>query len=117
MVKPGANIAVDTVQAYLEFDPDKLQVTSLVPGHRLEYHLASNWDNGPGRATFAAGTLGPAVDTPFMLLALTFNVTPTTGAWSTQVRFSDLQPPRRTRVIYRGLDITGELAPLVISAR
>ena len=69
----GTDRPVDTAQVHLEFDPAKLQVESLSSGPRLEYLLLSTWDNSLGNVKYAAGTLGPAVETPFTLFKATFS--------------------------------------------
>ena len=113
----GYGRPVDTAQVYLEFDPTRLQAESISPGRRLEYLLLSTWDNTLGNAQYAAGTLGPAAESPFMLYAVTFRATAEVGSVSTQIRFADRPNIHRTKVISRGLDVTGELTPLEVRLR
>ena len=108
----GTDRPVDTAQVHLVFDPAKLQVESISSGPRLEYLLLSTWDNSLGNVKYAAGTLGPAVETPFTLFTATFRATAQTGSAATQVRFAGPSNVFRTKVIIRGLDVTGQLAPL-----
>ena len=113
----GSDGPVDTAQVYLEFDPAKLRVESISSGPPLEYLLLSTWDNTLGSVKCAAGTLGPAVKSPFTLCTVTFHPTAQAGNTSTQVRFADRENIHRTKVISRGLDITGQLLPLEIFIR
>ncbi len=103
---------VDTAQAYLEFDAAKLQVESITVGPSLEYQLQSEWDNIVGSAACAAGTLGPAAQSTFTLCSVAFRVLAGATRSSTQVRFFDPANIHRTKVIHRGLDITGQLSLL-----
>ena len=105
---------VDTAQVYLEFDAARLQVESISAGPRLEYQLQSEWDNTVGSAGCAAGTLGPAAENTFTLCSVTFRVQAGAARSSTQVSFAHPANIHRTKVIHRGLDITGQLSLLDI---
>ena len=113
----GSERPVDTAQVYLEFDPAKLRVESISSGPRMEYLLLSTWDNTLGNVRYAAGTLGPAVETPFTLFTATFQATAQPASAGAQIRFADPTNIHRTKVILRGLDVTGQLKPLQLNLR
>lgn len=115
----GAGVArpVDTAQVYLGFQPENLQVKSISSGHRMEYPLLSTWDNTLGNVKYAAGTLGPPAKAPFELFTVTLQATEQFRNGSTQIRFADPTDIHRTKVITRGLDVTGRLIPLELILR
>ncbi len=118
-VSIGANATtpVDTVQVFLEFNPAALQVESVSPGPRLEYHLHSTWNNTEGRVAFAAGTLGPAANSPFTLCRISFRAVALAENTTTRLRHAGGRRVLHTKVILRGLDVTGSLHPLEFDLR
>ena len=116
-VYAGSFAPVDTAQVYLEFDPDRLQVETIAPGPRLEYLLQSAWDNKTGNLAYAAGALAPAAESRFTLCTVTFRATADTGETTTRIGFTVSPNIHRTKVVHRGLDITGQLLPLEMKIR
>ena len=116
-VGAGTDGPVDTAQVYLEFQPENLQVKSISYGPRMEYQLLSTWNNTLGSVKYAAGTLGPPAEAPFNLFTVAFQSTAQIGSASTQIRFADPTNIHRTKVITRGLDVTGRLIPLNLILR
>lgn len=116
-VHAASDRSVDTAQVYLEFDAAKLQVQYISAGPRLEYHLQSDWDNIGGSVACAAGTLGPAAVSPLTLCSVTFRALAAAAPSSTQVEFVLPASIHRTKVVHRGLDITGQLSLLDINIR
>ncbi len=113
----GLTNRVDAAQVYLEFETDVLEVISLAGGEVLEYRLQRNVDNSAGRIAFAAGTLEEAVSYPFTLATVTFRAKSVTGPQGTYVGFSPLQPPRQTKAIAGGANVTGALAGAYVIVR
>lgn len=116
-VQAGRTNRVDTVQVYLEFEPDVLEVSSLDGGEALEYRLQRDVDNSAGRIAFAAGALGEAVNYPFTLATVTFQAKSRTGPQGTYVGFSPLQAPRQTKAVAGGANVTGALAGAYVIVR
>ena len=113
----GAGSPVDTVQVYLEFDPSKVEAVSVVAGERLEYQLQATTNNTLGQVGFAAGTLGNAAREPFTLCTVRFRAKAVADEPGTSVYFAPLNSPRHTKVINKGLDVTGELRNLKLIVR
>ena len=113
----GAATSVDTVQVYLDFDAGKLDAISLAAGERLEYQLQAITDNTKGRIGFAAGTLRGAATKPFVLCTVSFRSKAITDGVEASVDFAPLSPPRQTKVVRWGVDITGELRGIRMTAR
>ena len=116
-VKVGAGHTkpVDTAQVYLDFDPTVLEVETIRPGPHLEHQLQSSWDPDRGRLAYAAGTLRNPLEFPFTLCTVVLRVKARPIFGSTLIQFDDLKPPHQSKAIYRGLNVTGELAPVRIS--
>ena len=111
----SATSPVDTGQVYLDFDTDKLEAISLTAGEGLEYQLQAITDNTQGRIGFAAGTLGGAATMPFILCTVRFRSKAVTDGVATSINYAPLIPPRQTKVVNRGVDITGELRGLTVT--
>lgn len=112
-VEAGPNNPVDTVQVYLNFDRTKLKVLEVFGAGELEEELQAEFDNSQGWINYAAGTLGPALDAPFMLVSIEFEAVATTDAAGTEVAFAPLVAPRQTKVIRKGVNQNpGGLTPI-----
>ena len=109
-VKAGITNPVDTVQVYLEFDPNYLEASFLTDGGNLEIPLQLNLDNSRGRIDFSVGTLGDSAWMPFTLATVYFQALAPTGLQGTYIAFADLLPPRQTKAIEGGANITGDLS-------
>ena len=116
-IAAGGTKPVDTVQIYLEFDPTALQVEAISAGPRLEYLLLSDWTNKRGLMAYAAGTLGPAVESTFILCTITFRGAAQARHTGTRIRFADSNNVHHTKVISRGRNVTGQLSPLEVIFR
>ncbi|MDE2778159.1 MAG: hypothetical protein OXI91_00575 [Chloroflexota bacterium] len=116
-INAGHTRPVDTAQVYLDFDPVILEAVAIRPGPYLEYLLQSSWDNDRGRLAFAAGTLGHPLEFPFTLARVVFQARAPTVRGSTLIQFDDLRPPRQSKAIHQGLDITGDLGFTRVTVR
>lgn len=116
-VQAGHTLPVDTAQAYLDFDPAILEVVNIRPGPHLGYLLQSSWDNSRGRLAYAAGTLRNPLEFPFTLCNVVFRAKTPTVRGSTLIQFDDQRPPRQSKAIHRGLDVTGRLVPARVQVR
>ncbi|MCY4366498.1 MAG: cohesin domain-containing protein [Chloroflexi bacterium] len=116
-VEAGHTRPVDAAQIYLDFDHTTLEVVAIRPGPHLGYLLQSSWDNSRGRLAYAAGTLGNPLEFPFTFCNVVFRAKAPTVRGSTLVQFEDLRPPRQSKAIYRGLDVTGHLTSVRIRVR
>ena len=113
VVRAGPNHAVDTVQVYLDFDPDKLEALKIQPGNALEYQLQNGLDNGAGEVDCAAGTLGSPVAWPFTFLTVNFQALERLAEGPTTI-FLAGAAPRRTRTVLGGMDTTGLLTSATV---
>ena len=116
-VEAGHTRPVDAAQIYLDFDPAILEVVAIRPGSHLGYLLQSTWDNSRGRLAYAAGTLDNPFEFPFTFCNVVFRAKAPTVRGSTLVQFDDPRPPRQSKAIYRGLDVTGHLTSVRIRVR
>jgi len=98
-VQAGAQ-QVDTAQAYLNFDPAKVQVVSITAGSALAVPVQSTHDNGAGTLGYAAFTLSAFPTGTFTLCTVRFSAT-TTG--TTSLTFNAVDP-RKTDV-FRGVSV------------
>ena len=89
---------VDTVAAYLNFDPTLLEIIEVKAGSTLNFSLKNQFDNQTGHLDFIAGTLNPVKPTgTFDLMTITLKalqeipqtglVFNTTGTRQTEVLF------------------------------
>jgi len=79
-VQAGAQ-PVDSVSAYLNFDPAFLQVTRITPGASLPSILVNSFDNTAGQVNFSAGTSANFPSGTFTLVTVTFKaLAPTASA-------------------------------------
>ena len=108
---------VDAAQVYLDFDGRQLEVVELTPGSHLEYELQSKWDNQAGRLGYAAGTVGDPVTVPFTLCTVAFRIRTPATSQEIAISFAPLAPPRHTKAVFRGANVTGELVPVRVKAR
>ena len=108
---------VDAAQVYLDFDGRQLEVVELTPGSHLEYELQSKWDNQVGRLGYAAGTVGDPVTVPFTLCTVAFRIREPANSDEIAIGFAPLAPPRQTKAVFRGANVTGELVPVRVKAR
>ncbi len=97
----------------MNFDPARLRVVRVQDGRYLERPLQSDADGSLGRVDYAAGTVRGNVDFPFVLAAVTFEVS-RQSAGNAVIRFAPRQVPRQTKVISDGFDVTGDLYPLTL---
>ena len=107
---------MDTVQVYLDFDPNKLEAVRVRSGSVLEYELQSGFDNFSGEVDYAAGTLGTPLVYPFALVTVDFLSLEGLASGPTTISFATV-PPRRTRAILAGRDNTGPLNPATVTAK
>jgi hypothetical protein len=103
---------VDTVQVYLDFDSNKLEVVGqLQAGGVLTVPLQSSSDNQLGQINYSAGAEfgAPLVTSSFLLVTINLKAKATTGIQGTNILFAPLVPPRQTKAI-RGANVTGTLS-------
>lgn len=75
-------------------------------------------DNVSGRAGLAAGTLGPAISSRFMLASVEFLAVGVTGPPGSPIRLDSTKGGLFTRTVYRGVDNTGRLgSPVMVVVR
>ena len=115
-MRAGPSHAVDTVQVYLDFDPDMLEALKIQPGNSLEYELQSGFDNAAGEVDYAAGTLGSSVARPFTFLTVNFRTLERLAEGPTTI-FLAGAAPRRTRAVLAGMDTTGLLASATVAPK
>lgn len=89
---------VGAASAYLNFDPDMLQVNEIIPGNQLDFRLQNRFDNGSGEIDFVAVLWDnpPAVDT-FILATVNVTVLVEKGE---QTFMLNTTTPRQTRVTF-----------------
>ena len=116
VVRARPSHAVDTVQVYLDFDPDMLEALKIQPGNSLEYELQSGFDNAAGEVDYAAGTLGSSVARPFTFLTVNFRTLERLAEGPTTI-FLAGAAPRRTRAVLAGMDTTGLLASATVAPK
>lgn len=116
-VNAGMTNPVDTAQAYLAFDNTKLDLVSLKAGSRLRYVLLNESSQTSGQVGFAAGTTGAPQVVPFVLCTVTFRSRGFGGPGETEIGFAPLRVPRHTKAIFQGLNVTGDLEPLLVVAK
>lgn len=114
-INAGESNPVDTAQVYLDFDSAKLDVVSVKAGSRLRYVLQNEAFARSGHIGFAAGTTGAAQVAPFVLCTITFRARGSGGKGETGIGFAPRRAPRHTKAISRGVDVTGDLSPLLIA--
>ncbi len=121
VVAASSSSPVDTVQVYLNFEPNVLRVSALIPlaGDDLNvllYETTESHDNAAGHIYFAAGKLDTTqpVIAPFTLVTIEFQALKSTSASDTKVTFAPLVDPRQTKVILDGENRTGTLATLTV---
>jgi hypothetical protein len=109
---------VSGVSAYLDFDPDYLEVQSITPGATLPVELENNYDNDAGIVNYSAGKMGvPFPADTFIVAAVSFKaLNPVTN---TQISFHTTLP-RKTDAEYGGIsklyDITGTIVTITSSS-
>ena len=106
---------VDGAQAYVNFDPDIVQVVSITGSGLLNVVTQNVFDNQAGTLGFAAGTFGTALTGPFVLATVEFKVNEGLGATGELVDLPldtlltlQFQAPRETKVVLAGSVIPGE---------
>ncbi|MGB3218966.1 MAG: Ig-like domain repeat protein, partial [Anaerolineae bacterium] len=100
---------LDMIDAFLSFDPTRLQVLEIVAGATLPTVLASDFDNASGRIGFSAGKQlgGPDPNGNFALMTVRFQARMTAVPGSTALDFVFQPPVRNTDVFYRGQSVLG----------
>ena len=116
-INAGEANPVDAAQVYLDFDESRLEMIALKPGGKLRFVLQNETSNASGRIGYAAGTTGQPATNPFTLCSITFRGRAPENPEETAISFAPLQFPRHTKVVYRGLNVTGELVPALLSLR
>ncbi len=113
IVVDASSQPVDTVGAYLNFDPTMLQcaAATLTPGTKLTT-VAVNQCNNSGTIDFSAAILGGAAVTETFTLA-TINLQALTTPGTTTLHFVQVTG-RYTRAVYRSQDVTGDLSDGVV---
>ncbi len=119
VVEAGPGRPVDAAQVYLDFDPARLQALSLTPGQTLEYHLEFQWDDNLGELDCAAGAVRRTIERPFVLCTIAFRAiaasdTIASDELGTLIQFADRTQPRATKVVRRGVNVTGRLTPVSV---
>ncbi len=108
MVDPNGD-PVDTVDAFLNFDPGFAQVSAILPGATLENVTLSTFDNVLGTVDYSADTSGAAPTAEFVLATVT--LTPTTPTASTEVSFN-LDLPRKSDAIFGPVSVLKSVSSL-----
>lgn len=117
LVDATSAASIDAGQVYLDFDPQFFEVVSVEAGSRMEIRLQSSVDNNRGTLGFAAGTLEYPVGYRFTLCTVTFRALESTSDRGSLIEFADLKKPRQTKVVSRGLNVTGDLESLRVIVR
>jgi len=102
-VRAGEQL-VDGVEAYLDFDPNILQVSHVTAGTQLAPVLANTFDNTNGQLHFAAGTLNDFPNGTFTLATITLSAI--SEAESSSLTFVTTSA-RQSDVTYGGASILG----------
>jgi Tol biopolymer transport system component len=110
VVSSGAQ-QVDAVQAFINFDPDFLQVvdedgnpsSAIISGTDFQYEFLNEVDNTAGTINYAAGSMSSFPSGAFTLATIRFKATVGTG--DTDVTFS-LTSPRETKITFEGNNLT-----------
>ena len=100
---------MDTVDAFLNFDPGFAQVSAILPGATLENVTLSTFDNVLGTVDYSADTSGAAPTAEFVLATVT--LTPTTPTASTEVSFN-LDLPRKSDAIFGPVSVLKSVSSL-----
>ena len=98
---------VDAVQAFVNFDPDSLQVvdeggnsgSAIIGGAAFQYEFLNEVDNTAGTINYAAGSMSDFPSGTFTLATIRFKATAGTG--NTAVTFN-LTSPRETKITFGG---------------
>ena len=102
---------VDAVQAFVNFDPDSLQVvdengnpgSAIIGGTAFQYAFLNEVDNTAGTINYAAGSMSSFPSGTFILATIRFKATVGTG--NTAVTFN-LTSPRKTKITFGGNNLT-----------
>ena len=104
--------SVDGASAYINFDPNYLQVASLSGGSTLPLEIQKTFDNAAGQINFAAGKVtSPYPSGTFTLLTIVFTATHTTTG--TPISFATTLP-RQTDVTYTGQSVLRTASPATV---
>jgi hypothetical protein len=95
---------VDGVQAYLDFDPEFIEVQSILPGNALDTVLQSDYDNQLGTLDFSAGKMTPPFPSANFILATINLKTHIISNTAITLNFH-LAEPRNTFVDYGGVNV------------
>jgi hypothetical protein len=97
-VQAGAQ-QVDGAAAYLNFDPNYLQVAGVTPGSSLPTVLENTFNNTSGHVDFAAGAFSNFPSGTFTLATITFSANVQTSA--TDLTYNSVEP-RKSDVTFGG---------------
>jgi hypothetical protein len=114
-IRAGASSnLVSGISAFIDFDPDYLEVQSVTPGTALPTVLLNTFDNIAGTIDYSAGKLDePFPTSTFDLATIEFRALALTDP-VTAIEFSTAYP-RVTTADYGGEDITGTLTGGTVS--
>ena len=106
MVEAGSQ-PLDTVDAFLAFDPALLQVLQLIPGATLPTLLTSSYNNITGLISYSAGEQlgGPDPSGSFALVTVRFQAQATLVPGGTPLTYLFEPPAHTTDVFYQGLSV------------
>ena len=104
--------SVDRAQAFLDFNPAYLEVTSITGGTSLPEELANSYDNTDGKISYAAGVSPDATTFPsgtFTLATIQFTALQATPEGGTPITFVfDEEAGRMTKVVWQGEEFITE---------
>ena len=111
--------SVSAIDAFLVFDPQKLQVMGVIGtgDGTMEQVLVSTFDNIDGTVLFSATTLGPAPTGNFVLAVVTFEARepPSLGIEEGTTVDFDQATGRRTAATFKGVSVLRTLVPVGIT--
>ena len=95
---------VDTIAAYLDFDPTKVRVTSITPGAILPNVTTNTYDNNAGTLDYVAATASGAVQGAFTVATVYFEALDYTASTALTFHTTD---QRRTDARLAGASVLG----------
>jgi hypothetical protein len=104
-VQAGTQL-VDTASAYLNFDPQQLQVNNLIAGDKFDFVLQEEFDNTNGHINFATGVWNNDVPTGTFTL-VTVNMTVLQAGGEKTLSFNTTNP-RQTEAVSGGKSVVSE---------
>lgn len=110
-VQAGIQV-VDSVSAYLDFDPDVLEVVDVTAGTELDTVLENTYDNTAGEIDFVAGTLSDFPSGTFGLATVNFRAIG--GSPGSPVTFSSAVP-RQSDAAFDGVSVLDQTEDGVVT--